>query len=314
MVQHLLAALSASTVIDDSGDNDSPSMEHSILVRIGRAIKLPSVVTPIQSARRQHLFFDDTTTTSTPVIAPSSPERRSLPSRVFGGIRSSIVTLMSPQRRKNNPSLVGDANRNMATTTASSPRNGSDSKRARVSEVCAVSSITNNPLWGICTMEEFVQFSVGDQFVIILPSVHKNDHKHATSVRKAVRERIVTAVSCVLVDTSNSSKYKAPHRRSSDSEQKRQAHDHLNRFYGIQRNKKIYLELRCGIHSYPHRDDFINNTMSAKDIERLFSQNEGIYLSLLDYKEQIVHIRWSELIFIQLWQPYYRDDHRPPTT
>ncbi len=114
------------------------------------------------------------------------------------------------------------------------------------------------------------------------------------------------------LDNSNATINKAPHRRLSDTVRKRNAHDDIINNHGIERNKKVYFELRCAIHRYPHRDDFINNTMGSKDIDLLFRQNEGVFLNLIDYHQQVIHICWNELPFLQLWQPYFRSDHCPP--
>ncbi len=233
-----------------------------------------------------------------------------MPSRVFGGIRSSIVTLMSPQRRKNNPSLVGDANPNTAIPVTS-PRNGMDSKRSRTSPPVNA-AITNGMEWGRCHLEEFAQFSVGDQFVIIIPADHKNDSKNSITQRKAIRDRIIESVATVLADDSAPNVYRAPHRTLTNAARKTEAHQHLLRHHGIERNnKKNYIELRCCLHRYPHRDDFNNNIMPQKEIELLLRQNEGVYVSLLDFNEHVVNMRWKDLPFIQIWLPYSRSDHRP---
>ncbi len=224
------------------------------------------------------------------------------------------MTLLSPQRRKGNaPSSSAIENGvSIPAVESSSPRNGSDNKRARRSE--ARHAITDNPLWGRCTLDEFAEFSVGDHFIIIVPSDHKPDSKHAISQRRSVKERIVAAVVASSLDDSDATINKAPHRRLSDTVRKQNAHDEIKNNHGIDRNQKVYFELRCAIQSYPHRDDFVNNTMGSKDIHRLFRQNEGVYFSLLDYHNEVVHIRWNELPFIQIWQPYFRNDHRPPIT
>ena len=94
MVHHLISALSSltDTNIDiPDGNDESAAAEHSLLVRIGTSIKSPRVVSPIQNARRRHLFHDNTSST-----ASLSPERRSMPSRIFGSIASSLTTLLSP--------------------------------------------------------------------------------------------------------------------------------------------------------------------------------------------------------------------------
>ncbi len=131
MVHHLIYALSRLSDEDNAivgacdDDSSTTALEHSLLVRIGTAIKLPRVVSPIQNSRRQHLFGTPPSSTSL------SPERRSMPSRVIGSITSSFATLMSPQRQKNRHSLV--AQEASATIPVTSPRNGIDSKRSLTS-------------------------------------------------------------------------------------------------------------------------------------------------------------------------------------
>ena len=281
MVHHLVSALST---LPDSVIDVEASAEHSVLIRIGTAIKTPRVVSPIQSSRRQYFFSNNTSSS----VASPSADPRSMPSRVLNSIRSSIITLMSPQRRKANASLSENTTY-IPTIESSSPRNGSDNKRFRCNEVRQ--AITDNPVWGRCTLPEFAQFSVGDQFIIIIPSDHKQDSKHAITQRRSVRDRIVAAVAMSSLDDSDATINKAPHRRLSNTVRQQNAHDDITNNHGIERNKKIYFELRCAIHRYPHHDDFINNTMGSKDIDLLFRQNEGVFFSLLDYHQQVIHIR-----------------------
>jgi hypothetical protein len=165
--------------------------------------------------------------------------------------------------------------------------------------------------WGRCHLEEFVHFSVGDQFIIIIAADHKNDSKQSILQRKAVRDRIIRSVATVLADDSLPNVSRAPHRLQTDAARKKEAHDHLLRHHGIERNKKVYIELRCCLLRYPHRDDFTNDNIPRRDIEMLFRQNEGVYISLLDYENYEVNIRWNKIPFIQVWQQYSRSDHRP---
>ncbi len=124
MVRHLISALSSLSEDDNAcaatcdDDSSTTALEHSLLVRIGTAIKLPRIVSPIQNSRRQHLF--DTP----PSSAPLSPERRSMPSRVIGSITSSLATLMSPQQRKNRHDSL-DVQATSAAIPVTSPRMGS---------------------------------------------------------------------------------------------------------------------------------------------------------------------------------------------
>ncbi len=137
---------------------------------------------------------------------------------------------------------------------------------------------------------EFANFSVGDQFILIIPADHKNDTKNSITQRKAICDRIVQAVATVLAKDSSPNVYRAPHRTLTAAARTKEVHKHLHRTHGIERNKKIYIELRCCLHRYPHRGDFTNNTISQKEIELLLRQNEGVYVTLLDFDDYVIHI------------------------
>ncbi len=234
-----------------------------------------------------------------------------MPSRIFGSIVSSLKTLISPQWQKNGQALgVADSN-TTATIASSSPCNGSDNKRSRISPPYN-DAITNSYSWGRCHLSEFAYFSAWDQFIIIIPANHKNDSKQSILQRKAVCDRIIKSLATVLADDSLPNVYWAPHRPLPDAAQKKEAHDHLLRHHGIDRNKKVYIELRCRLLRYPHHDDFMNNTIPQKEIKMLFRQNEGVYVSLLDYENYKVNIRWNKVPFIQVWQQYSCSNHCPP--
>ncbi len=310
MVHHLISALSSLSDEDNNAiagacndDSSTTALEHSLLVRIGTAIKLPRVVSLIQTSRRQHLF--DTP----PSTASLSPKQRLMPSRVIGSITSSFATLMSPQRQKTRHSL-DDAQATSAAIPVTSPRNWIDSKRSRTSPPVNA-AITNSMEWGRCHLSEFAHFSAGDQFIIIIPADHKNDSKNSITQRRAIRDRIIESVATGLADDTSPDMYRAPHRTLTNAARKKEAHEHLLQHHGIERKKKVYIELRCCLQRYPHRDNFINNSIPRKEIEHLFRQNEGVYVSLLNFNEYVVNMRWNDLPFIQVWLPYSRSDHRP---
>jgi len=102
----------------------------------------------------------------------------------------------------------------------------------------------------------------------------------------------------------------APHRTLTNAAQNKEAHEHLIHHHGIERNKKVYIELRCCMHRYPHCDDFTNNTIPRNEILNLFWQNKGVYITLLDYD----HYELNFIPYIQIWQLYSRSDHRPTIT
>ncbi len=222
---------------------------------------------------------------------------------------------MSPQRRRSS----GDASTAVGASTAivTSPRRGFDSKRRRTDMLQAKLAITDFAGWGICSISEFARFNVGDQFVMIIPSDHKNDNKHGIAQRKSLRKRVVTAVATTLADNTPSST-RAPFRRNSDRARMEIAEQELLRNHGIERRQIIYIELRCSIHRYPHRDDYLSDILPVSEVARQIRQHEGIFITLLDYPAinatNVFHIRWSEVPFVQVWSKYYRGDYRPPIT
>ena len=96
-----------------------------------------------------------------------------------------------------------------------------------------------------------------------------------------------------------------------------EAPKHIEELHGIERNNNICIEIRCSNDRYPYRDEYVRNVLPQKEISRHIRQNGGVYLSLVDYlgtatSSNVVHIRWSEVPFIQVWTIYSRGDHRPP--
>jgi hypothetical protein len=155
MVHSLLAALSSvsdsaignATVHDTvASDVVGPSttsprqLEQSLLVRIGQAMSLPRVVSPIQARRQQTIF--DNISVSTPRPSPPLPV-----SSIIGNITSSFAMLMSPQRRRSSGDTSSAANASAPIVT--SPRGGFDSKRRRNNTPTAITDFLG---WGICTI------------------------------------------------------------------------------------------------------------------------------------------------------------------
>jgi hypothetical protein len=113
---------------------------------------------------------------------------------------------------------------------------------------------------------------------------------------------------------------KAPLHKSSDSAQMKIAQQHLLSNHGIECQKSIFNELRCSTHRYPHCDECMSDIFPVSEVTRHLRQYEGIYITLLDYRttnsnsdaSNIVHIRWTEVPFIQIWSTYFRGDYRPP--
>ncbi len=225
---------------------------------------------------------------------------------------------MSPQRRRSSGDTLTTISN--STVIVTSPRCGFDSKQRQNNSPQAINDFAG---WGVCTIREFAQFSVGDQFVMIIPSDHKNDNKHAIAQRKTLWQRVVTAVATALPNNTTPASAKAPFHKNSNSAQLKNAQQHLLHNHGIERRKLIYIKLRCAIHRYPHRDDYVNCILPISEITTQICQHVGIYVTLLDYplissddsnsiSANVFHIRWSKVPFIQVWSQYFRGDYRPP--
>ena len=179
MVKYLLDALSS---LDPPTANDgahrSPdapqSTEQSVLIMIGQALTTAATVSPEQAGRRRNIFA---IAAALPPAPPSisaasitqSPSRiTAVTSRVMDSLTTAAALLMSPPRktRTRNGSVIVPPSVSTATA-ATSPRQGHDNKRVRGSPPPA---ITDSLGWGRSTIEEFAQFSVGDQLIIVIPS------------------------------------------------------------------------------------------------------------------------------------------------
>lgn len=55
-------------------------------------------------------------------------------------------------------------------------------------------------------------------------------------------------------------------KQSIAAQYKKVAEQHLLNHHGIERNKLIYIELRCSFHAYPHHDEYVNDVLPVNDI------------------------------------------------
>jgi hypothetical protein len=176
MVKHLLDALSSlelSTAND--GAHRAPdalqSTEQSVLIMMGQALTTAATMSPEQAGRHRNIFDIPHLPPAPPSISAASitqsPSRiTAVASRVMDSLTTATSLLMSPPRktRTRNGSVIVPPGVSTATA-ATSPCQGHNNKRARGS---CPPAVTDNLGWGRSTIEEFAQFSVGDQLVIVI--------------------------------------------------------------------------------------------------------------------------------------------------
>jgi len=260
---------------------------------------MPAVVSPEQALRRRSIF--DNPRVSPPTSTPSitqSPTRAA--ARIIDGLVTTVTrsmgSLMSPNRRRTS----GGSRIPRSTSTAivsGSPRQGHDSKRPRVARL---SAITDDMGWGLCTIQEFAHFSVGDHVVIVIPADHKNETKYSIFQRSQFRHRFVNAVGTLVHEGTTAY-------RASNSSHRKDAENHASTHHGIERNQKVYREIRCSIERYPNRDNYLQDVIPLNELTRQIKQRGGIYLAMLDYytvvtanKSNVLQLLWTEVPFIQV--------------
>jgi hypothetical protein len=206
---------------------------------------------------------------------------------------TSLLMLPPRKTRTRNGSVIVPPSVSTATA-ATSPRQVHDNKRARGNRPPA---LTDSLGWGRSTIDEFAQFSVGDQLIIIIPSDNrKKESKYVMGQQKNFRDHLNRTVGKLLRNQNNAPK-------------------HIEELHGMERNNNIYIKIQCSIDQYPYRDEYVRNVLPQKEILRRIRQNGGVYLALVDYlgaatSSNVVYIRWNEVPFIQVWTIYSRGDHR----
>lgn len=284
---------------DRAPDTQSPT-EQSVLIMIGQTLSVAAAATvsPQQLARRRNIFgvhHIDTPGSAPPITPYHDLRLADVSSRDIDSLTTATSLLMSPPRRRSRGAITVPPSTSTAAVTGS-PRQGQDSKRARGTRP---SAITDGLGWGRCTLNEFVTFSVGDQFIIVIPSDNrKKETKYAMDQRQNFRDRFVRAIGVLIHDRDK-------------------AHQHVSKHHGIERNNNECIEIRCSIQRYPYRDDYFRQVFSPKEVSLHIRQHGGLYVALYDYMgaaktSNVVFLRWSEVPFIQVWTIYSRDDHRPP--
>jgi hypothetical protein len=155
--------------------------------------------------------------------------------------------------------------------------------------------------WGQCSIKEFAHFSFGDQLIIVIPSdSRKKDSRYAMTQRQLFCKRVVQTIGALLGHRNN-------------------AQQHVSNHHVIERNQKDYIELQCSFEKYAYRDEYLQDILPISEVSRHLRQHEGIYLALLNYSvmatttiSNIIHPRWTELPFVQVWTTFYHGGHRPP--
>jgi len=81
---------------------------------------------------------------------------------------------------------------------------------------------------------------------------------------------------------------------------------------GIKRNDGTYIELRCIVTNYPHKEEYRNEICTKSEVEKHVDQGGGFNIRLLNYPcNDSTLIKWSEIDTVQFYVKYYRGDPRP---
>ena len=95
-------------------------------------------------------------------------------------------------------------------------------------------------------------------------------------------------------------------------ERQKLALEHLKEHNSITRSGNACIELPCIVSSYPHRDDYADNTITDQDLKDHIKQGAGINIELVDFPcSSTLLLEWSEINCFQLFTEYYRGDPRP---
>ena len=177
---------------------------------------------------------------------------------------TSFDTLMSPPRRTSHGRVAA------SSVVVTSPRGDHDSQRACIIRPPAVTGCTGR---GRYLIDEFVQFSVGDQLIIVIPADHRSDLNYEAHHQHQFCERVVATMSAVLWQNEPSSPPLSDLAKKLEN-----ARQHLIDHHGIEQNRKTYIELRYSIKKYPYQDDYLHNFFQPKDVSWHIKQNGAISL------------------------------------
>ena len=225
---------------------------------------------------------------------PSSQGRRS---SKFDGFK-----LNSPMRRKNTP-LTDKTN---IADYGSSPRNGAGSKRSRTSNSLPEEiryGITDSLGWRRLLTDEIVDFDVGNEFVLVIPTDVRTDDDIDKQARRDFRIELISSI----VESSPSLFNKSQNL----TVRQRVVNQHLIDNHGITRNNSTYIELRCSVASYPNKHYYAENAFSLDEAMTHVRGDYGMNIRLFDYPGSSPLLKWKQLRSIQIFAPHYRGDHRP---
>jgi len=183
MAKFLLDALSSLAAAEDSkhtsgGDNDSQaiSLERATLVKIRTSLgSPPTVVSPERAVRRKN-SFSNTVQLTMPLSSTINLDAS------VDTMTTSFDTLMSPPRRTRHGRVAASA------VVVTSPRGDHDSQRVCIIRPPAVTGCTGR---GRYLIDEFVQFSVGDQLIVVIPADHRSDLNYEAHHQHQFCERVV---------------------------------------------------------------------------------------------------------------------------
>ena len=148
--------------------------------------------------------------------------------------------------------------------------------------------------WRRLHLEEIVRLDVGQPFILIIPSnKQRGEDKHLQQQRDNLRLRMVST----LIE-SCSKEYKDV---TSALQRKKKAYEQLESQNGIKRNGATYIELKCIVVNYPHKDEYRDEIYTVSEVERHVDQFGGFNIRLLDYPcNDSTLIKWSEVNTVQL--------------
>ena len=234
MVQNLIDALlsliasSTANVGDNSEDDEQTPTENLFLIMIGQTLSTAAAVSPDQANRRRNIFAHLRLTSShhpgsLPLITQSPLRLSAVTTSVIDNLTAATSMLLSPPRRR---IRGGNIVRHSTSTAivASSPRQGQDSKQAKATRPPGV---TDSLGWGRCTIEEFANFSVDDELILVIPSDNrKKDSKYAMAQRQLLRDRLICVVGVLIHNCNHAPQY-------------------VSKYHGIDRNNNEYIKIWC---------------------------------------------------------------------
>ena len=341
MVQRLINAINAlqhnqkQTTI---GKDNKEKVLQSTLSILGRHLKLSfqnTLSKNKKSSSKKKNVSTPQVGSSSSLSSQSQQQSLRIPTNSSSGSTTTTTTnAWSPPRRRKGSQLSTSNDTNL-----SSPRKGDRSKFIRMSSTStsvdfdsglsvsggldttstiqsqlSYTTSSNNDIsymtteflgWRRLHLEEIVRLDVGQPFILIIPSnKQRGENKHLQEQRDNLRLRMVST----LIE-SCSKEYKDV---TSALQRKKKANEQLESQNGIKRNGATYIELKCIVVNYPHKDEYRDEIYTVSEVERHVDQFGGFNIRLLDYPcNDSMLIKWSEVNTVQLYVESYRGDPRP---